>query len=509
MNVSGTGTNKISKSKNINLSFDEKGRKGSFWFILVSIIILLVVIVIIPLATAFTRIKTIRKNWPEYRCKPNIMPIAGLIGPKGTSTNKNFSECMSSILNETIDKKNQPQNLAIGGLTGIVSGITDDIQNMRKFFYNLRTSISETIRNIVTKLYNTYKRLAFLFKSFIRVFVRLLLVFKNLFNVLRYSFYTIGSIWNGPVGGAARGIGRVANFFCFGGETLVHIKGKGIIPMRSDKIELGDILVGSGSVGSRKTSRIIGICKFKYNGEPMYKYNGVNVSGSHYVYKDGKIMLIEDIDGLERVEYMGDSLYCYITDSSFIPIGGDIYTDFMVTHDYDIFERFIRETDIIKSGNMNIVRPDYKLKEDITNAHGGFLCLSKEDENKIINNNNDNFVGYIRFLSKRRTVYRYNDGYNDVYLLENTFIRDIDRDRDSEWLNINCVVGCEKIYIEEEREYINFITNGSIHYSNIDILDFGYADCDENREKEEIIIKDAVDGNGNGNVDGVVEVCVM
>ena len=52
------------------------------------------------------KIEPIRKNWAEERCKPSVMPFAGIIKeqdlPKGTSkmqfTSDNFVQCTNTIL---------------------------------------------------------------------------------------------------------------------------------------------------------------------------------------------------------------------------------------------------------------------------------------------------------------------------------------------------------------------------------------------------------------------------
>jgi hypothetical protein len=39
--------------------------------------------------------KKINKKWPQYKCRPYIIPFAGwAIGPKSVSPTSNFSECM-------------------------------------------------------------------------------------------------------------------------------------------------------------------------------------------------------------------------------------------------------------------------------------------------------------------------------------------------------------------------------------------------------------------------------
>jgi len=42
------------------------------------------------------KITEVKENWQKYRCDPSVMPLAGFVGPEGTDTVGNFSECLAS-----------------------------------------------------------------------------------------------------------------------------------------------------------------------------------------------------------------------------------------------------------------------------------------------------------------------------------------------------------------------------------------------------------------------------
>ena len=45
-----------------------------------------------------TKLNEVKQNWPEYRCKPSIMPFANILGPPpDNDTMKNFTYCIKNI----------------------------------------------------------------------------------------------------------------------------------------------------------------------------------------------------------------------------------------------------------------------------------------------------------------------------------------------------------------------------------------------------------------------------
>ena len=65
-----------------------------------SIFIFLGFIILTVLSMMESRRKAVRDNWAEMKCNPSIMPFASYYGPEGTSTSKNFSDCMSKMQND-------------------------------------------------------------------------------------------------------------------------------------------------------------------------------------------------------------------------------------------------------------------------------------------------------------------------------------------------------------------------------------------------------------------------
>ena len=112
-----------SKTKNNNST--EKAKQNTKYTIFIVVFLFLFIGLGVPVIIGFifakTHAKQIKANWPEYRCKPYIIPLAGTVGPPGTDTTKNFSECMSSMFSQSVNKMQQPTNSSIGKITYILT----------------------------------------------------------------------------------------------------------------------------------------------------------------------------------------------------------------------------------------------------------------------------------------------------------------------------------------------------------------------------------------------------
>jgi len=143
----------------------------------------------------------INKSWPEYKCRPYIMPFAGwAVGPKGVSATSNFSECLWNTNKSMFDILMTPFRDILNQIIEILSGIVKDIQNIRKMVNYLSGSVEELATDVYKKIWDSYVRIAYLFKAFVRVFEKLGQVFAEMFEVMLYTIYTFGSLFNGVVG---------------------------------------------------------------------------------------------------------------------------------------------------------------------------------------------------------------------------------------------------------------------------------------------------------------------
>ena len=101
----------------------------------------------------------IRQNWANERCKPEVMPFAGLINaPKGTSkinyTADNFTKCTIGILGEVVQYFTSPLYLITDATTKFYLMLMNVVQSFRTMGYYLRLKVRQMIGYMVARIYN-------------------------------------------------------------------------------------------------------------------------------------------------------------------------------------------------------------------------------------------------------------------------------------------------------------------------------------------------------------------
>ena len=205
------GAKKLSKKKT------SKTKK----VIVIIICVILIVGVLIFVGTYLnpTFIANKRKNFPNDRCTDFVTyHMPSYFGPKGMTYAKNKQFCDSAAMNAAHKKNISPITGMINKQQDAINGIHQHIVNTNKMIFHIRDGIEQEARDVQQKLYNTYKRLAYVFKVFAKLFYRVFTVFRDMFETLKYAIWTLMSVWNGP-------IGKFFRFFsCFGEETLIKIR---------------------------------------------------------------------------------------------------------------------------------------------------------------------------------------------------------------------------------------------------------------------------------------------
>jgi hypothetical protein len=129
-----------------------------------SLLLILLVTVIVILGLTASRILSksnlLKNNWDAERCKPNIMPFAGIINPHvGLTTIENtllnFNYCVSKALDISFPKATASYDFD-GTLDGVLNGIEGvDMTTYYNIFDNLKKSINEQIERVKNKIANS------------------------------------------------------------------------------------------------------------------------------------------------------------------------------------------------------------------------------------------------------------------------------------------------------------------------------------------------------------------
>lgn len=132
--------------------FDQYG--GSF---VLFIVITIVVMILVTYFHTMINIQPIIDDWPNQRCKPTIMPIAGLIThPKEMTasdyTFQNFNYCTQTILSNITGLAVEPLTFVTNILSTLANLIKEAIQAIRAMFNKIRSSMQEVSQEIMGEL---------------------------------------------------------------------------------------------------------------------------------------------------------------------------------------------------------------------------------------------------------------------------------------------------------------------------------------------------------------------
>ena len=354
-----------------NLSFFELHFQSILLVLLVSIIVILV-------ATAsriLSKSNVLKTNWDAERCKPNIMPFAGLINkPIGQTvaeyTLSNFNYCVTNILNAGFKKASFSYDLA-GATNGLmdVSIDTDMSFNMTtSWFSDIQNEVASSLSAVQNKFANSmvpvqqavfavqdmFQRMQAVFiagvytslgnslmiKSLVsqmlsavsKIFYLLLIVITALFIIpgtqglaiattaiampLLVSTAAINLTMGKALGVAPGKLPSIRK--CFDKYTLLKMSDGTYTQI--DQIKVGDVLMNSNVV----TATIVLDAKHV----KMYNVNGIIVSGFHKIKHENEWISVSKYPYRREIpSYSEPHIYCINTSNKLIKIGDFEFLD--------------------------------------------------------------------------------------------------------------------------------------------------------------------------------------
>ena len=127
----------------------------------VMLFIIITIILLIFISYCYVKIhaQPIIDDWPNQRCKPNIIPFAGFIThPEGISaldyTAENFTYCTQTILSGITGKALEPLTFVVNAFKDMVASIMNSIQFIRVMFDKVRTMFQEISEEIMGRIMN-------------------------------------------------------------------------------------------------------------------------------------------------------------------------------------------------------------------------------------------------------------------------------------------------------------------------------------------------------------------
>ena len=316
----------------------------------------------------------IQQDWVNQRCKPNIMPFAGIINAQpGTSkldyTNENFIQCTTSVLSKIVEYFTQPLYYMSDLLTQFFAILMDTVNKVRLFLFSLRDKLKKIFEYMIARVLNIMIPLqqmvikmkdllnkingtmvaslmtvygAYLtLKSFVGAFLQICILVLIVIAAVVILLWILPFTWPAAAAGTAFFIlasvpviliivsmEEILNVHpsksvpgkpgCFDKSTQIQTK-KGF--SKISNLRVGEIL--------KDGSKIDAIFKIDTSTQNMYTINSIIVSGSHKIFHKnlGWISICEHPDAELINNYKEPVIYCLNTNTKRIHINNMIFMD--------------------------------------------------------------------------------------------------------------------------------------------------------------------------------------
>ena len=151
----------------------------------------------------------IKACWPSIKCTPLGQILHPIFGPSGISSTENSQTCNTGMFSSMFSSSISSTNSNVSLLTEITSSISSDVNSIRTKIQSMEQSAYNDLMDIATKIFQAYGRIAQLLVTVYGIVAKVGKVFQDLLNLILLSYYSLGSMWNGPIGGTARYFGSL------------------------------------------------------------------------------------------------------------------------------------------------------------------------------------------------------------------------------------------------------------------------------------------------------------
>ena len=150
------------------------------------------------------KLQEVKRDWPEYRCRPDVMPFAGWINaPEGVDpldyTKQNFMECSATSTKGVFDKPMTMVYTVFNVIMNIFKKILEVIEQLRLFLNKIRDTLRELFLAIFNRIQNIIIPVQMMLIKMVDFFEKIkgiLATFLLTFVGVLWSFYSlIGSVY--------------------------------------------------------------------------------------------------------------------------------------------------------------------------------------------------------------------------------------------------------------------------------------------------------------------------
>ena len=131
---------------------------GSLWS---AVIISIIVFLALSYYQVLNNLQPIKADWTNQRCKPNVMPFAGIINPPDPNemsafefTSNNFTNCIQTILQDMIGVFLAPFYYLVNVMDNTIKSVDNSVQSIRGLFDMMRKSLLSVSSEVMGRLLN-------------------------------------------------------------------------------------------------------------------------------------------------------------------------------------------------------------------------------------------------------------------------------------------------------------------------------------------------------------------
>jgi len=270
--------------------------------ILYLIIFLVVFYFIYGIVLLLNNRKYIEENWSQYKCKPYIMPFAGIFSNQ--SSLENFNDCLWINYRNAFTLLMKPFNYIAKIITATLGDLVQQMNKFRHMASFIREVYQKMVAEVFEKLTTSMSTLQFYTEKFRNLLKKQFATFQLIYYYLETLRASFDSLFNGPLpvmllflmifgilaiflvvmcGLCAASIPFFSWFvacpiclICFEPNSLIKIDNNEYLEI--DKIQLGDIIFPNQKV----LGKLVFDLDYDY---PVYQLEeGVLVSDSHLYY---------------------------------------------------------------------------------------------------------------------------------------------------------------------------------------------------------------------------------
>lgn len=145
---------------------------------------------------ALSRVAYLKANWPQYRCNPIYMPIAGMVGDDVFT---NFTKCTmkgfhdyAGFVMDPIMAEFDTVGTTVGEIGGALGDMRTMMASMRGGFMGIIGTVFGKIQNLMGSIQYTIIRMRTLLSRIMGVMLSFMLIFYT-------GMETGSSVVNGPI----------------------------------------------------------------------------------------------------------------------------------------------------------------------------------------------------------------------------------------------------------------------------------------------------------------------